>query len=97
MFSAKDDADSFGNKQTHRTTGAGGKGSELVDSQGRKQTHQTTGEEEDLPDRSNMQVLMLQNDSHLTECNCATLYHYRSFFFGGGEGAGQDCTRYIYR
>ena len=40
----------------------GGGRSELLDSHGRKQTHQITGEEED------MQVLMLQSDSHLPEC-----------------------------
>ena len=48
--------------------GCRGKRSELVNSHGRKQTHQTTGEDKDLPALSNMQVLMLQSDSHLPEC-----------------------------
>ena len=67
MCSAKHAADSFGGKHTHHTTGAG-EISELVDNYGRKQTHQTAGEEEDLLDVSNMQVFMLQSDSHLPEC-----------------------------
>ena len=62
--------DSFVRQHTHHTTrgGAGGERSELHDSHGRKQTHQTTREEEDLPDLSNMQVLLPQSDSHVPEC-----------------------------
>ena len=69
MFSAKHKVDSFAKKHTHHTTGrSGGERSESLDSHGRKQAHQTTGEEEDLPDLSNMQVLLLQSDSHVPEC-----------------------------
>ena len=70
MFSAKDNDDSFVRKHTHHTTGggAGGERSELHNSHGRKPTHQTTGQEEDLPDLSNMQVLLPQSASHVPEC-----------------------------
>ena len=99
MFSAKDNDDSFVRKHTHHTTGggAGGERSELLDSHGRKQTHQTEGEEEDLPDLSNMQVLLPQSDSHVPECwqlwdIIPTPYHWVG---GRGGGAGQHCTIWV--
>ena len=77
--------------------GAGGPRSELLDNHGSKQTHQTTGEEEDLPDLSNMQVLLPQSDSHVPACwqlwhIIPTPYHW----VGVGGGGGWPALHHIY-
>ena len=94
MFSAKDNDDSFVRQHTHHTTGgAGGERSELHDSHGRKQTHQTTREEEDLPDLSNVQVLLPQSDvTYQNASNCGTLYQHHAVGWGGGGGGGLAST-----
>ena len=68
--------------------GQGGK----IGIHGRKHSHQTTGEEEDLPDLSNIQVLMLQSDSRLPECWQLWDLVPIPYCCGGGGGPGQHCT-----